>query len=42
VDDAMRDGGDVRRNGIERLDRTRCVVCVDRRELQARRAGIDY
>jgi hypothetical protein len=37
VNDAMAD----RVRGLERLDRTRPVLFIDERELQARRAGVD-
>ena len=41
VDDAVRDGPDPGRHGLQRLDRLGRVVLADHRQLQARRAGVD-
>jgi len=41
VDDAVRDGGDLGGNGIERLKSAARTVRLDGRQLQARRAGVD-
>jgi hypothetical protein len=41
VDNAVRDGRDAGRNGIERLELRDGAVRFDDRELQARRARVD-
>jgi len=42
VDDAVRDRRDAGGNGLERLNRGRSIIRLNDRELQARRAGVDY
>ena len=41
VHDAVRNGGDLGGNGIERVEPAGRTVRIDRRQLQARRAGVD-
>jgi hypothetical protein len=41
VDDAVRDGGDLGWNGVERLEPAARTIRLDGRQLQARRAGVD-
>jgi hypothetical protein len=41
VDDAMTDGSDVVVDGVERIDRRGRPLVVDKRQLEAGRAGVD-